>query len=399
MSKKYTKDSFSESLDRRLSGFQADPWLAQRVMASEEGEVKPMKKMSFAAVLAIVLVCVLATGALAAAMNIFGIGDFFTRYAQETGTTLSENIGESIRKDATSVETDLAVFTVNETYYDECYVRLTMTIQPKDGALLLDTIFGGEGMNEEDLWSTYSQFEAETTTIGEYAMKNHGGRVAGIEPYLNACADEEPEWDGEPNQGREFVLNEDGSATVLYQWAIGEYLEQKPEREALLKIEYATARPLSEDEDYISFNEPETVQIPLKLYFTGNEKFVCDEGIDFPEAGVKVTKLVMMVTPLDINCELDYEITDAERFASAQQERSMLMFQFAYPDSEEPDGFKLYPTGYNSSFVIHTSDDPGYHHGVFSVSCNVLGDHYFLKAYTRENESYGTVEFTVKPME
>ena len=44
MSKKYTQESFSESLDRRLSGFQADPWLAQRIIASGKGETKVKKK-------------------------------------------------------------------------------------------------------------------------------------------------------------------------------------------------------------------------------------------------------------------------------------------------------------------------------------------------------------------
>ena len=62
MSKKYTQESFSESLDRRLSGFQTDPWLAQRIIASGKGETKVKKKVSgFAIVIAIILVLTMAT--------------------------------------------------------------------------------------------------------------------------------------------------------------------------------------------------------------------------------------------------------------------------------------------------------------------------------------------------
>ena len=399
MSKKYTRESFPESLDRRLSGFQADPWLAQRIIASEKGE-KPVKKLSFAAVLVIVLLCILVTGAVAAAMNIFGLGDFFAQYAQETGATLSENYEESIRKSDTTVETDYAAFTVDETYYDEFYVRLTVTVRLREDVFLINQT-GGELLHEDDLWSVYNQFEPETTTIGEYARENHGGRVAAIEAYLNPCADEEPEWEGEPAWGS-FRLNEDGSVTVLYDWETGEYLEQKPEREAMLTLYYYTAEPMAEDDDSIIFHElePETVKIPLTLYFSGNEKLICDEGTDFPEAGIRITKLVMTITPVDINCQMDYIITDEELFSKAQPEDTILQFKFVRPDSEEPEGYREFPTGVNGSFVIHTSDDPDYHHGVFSVSRDALGDQYLLMGYNRfTRQTYGPVKITVKPME
>ena len=60
MSKRYTKNTFSEAIDRRLSGFQADPWLARRVISAREGE-KPVKKLSAGAILVIVLLCILIT--------------------------------------------------------------------------------------------------------------------------------------------------------------------------------------------------------------------------------------------------------------------------------------------------------------------------------------------------
>ena len=42
MNKKKNRAEFAASLDRRLSGLQGDPWLAQRIIANEEE--KPVKK-------------------------------------------------------------------------------------------------------------------------------------------------------------------------------------------------------------------------------------------------------------------------------------------------------------------------------------------------------------------
>ena len=36
MNKKKNRAEFAASLDRRLSGLQGDPWLAQRIIASEK---------------------------------------------------------------------------------------------------------------------------------------------------------------------------------------------------------------------------------------------------------------------------------------------------------------------------------------------------------------------------
>ena len=76
MSKRYTKDTFSESLDRRLSGFRADPWLVRRVIGAEKGE-KPMKKKISAATIVVVVLLVLAMAGAVAAANWTVISRFF----------------------------------------------------------------------------------------------------------------------------------------------------------------------------------------------------------------------------------------------------------------------------------------------------------------------------------
>ena len=64
MSDKISANEFRESLDRHLSLVKADPWLAQRIIASERGEKKVKKKLSVSVIVALLLL-VLATVALA----------------------------------------------------------------------------------------------------------------------------------------------------------------------------------------------------------------------------------------------------------------------------------------------------------------------------------------------
>ena len=57
--KKKSQTEFAESLDRRLSGLQGDPWLAQRIIANEE-EKPVVKKISTSMVLVIAILAVAA---------------------------------------------------------------------------------------------------------------------------------------------------------------------------------------------------------------------------------------------------------------------------------------------------------------------------------------------------
>ena len=44
MSEKMSRKEFSESLDRRLSGLQGDPWLRTKVLAKTEGEKRRVQQ-------------------------------------------------------------------------------------------------------------------------------------------------------------------------------------------------------------------------------------------------------------------------------------------------------------------------------------------------------------------
>ena len=68
MSDKISADEFRESLDRHLSDIKADPWLAQRIIASERGETK-VRKISGAALAATIILVLTMASALAAGIT------------------------------------------------------------------------------------------------------------------------------------------------------------------------------------------------------------------------------------------------------------------------------------------------------------------------------------------
>ena len=88
MSNRMSQKEFSESLDKRLSGLQDDPWLEARVLAKAEGE-KPVKKKLPAATIVVVVLLVLAMAGAVAAANwsvisrLFGNGWYYNEEAIE----------------------------------------------------------------------------------------------------------------------------------------------------------------------------------------------------------------------------------------------------------------------------------------------------------------------------
>ena len=64
--KKISADEFRASVERQLSGLRPDPWLAQRIEASDK-EDKPVKKFSAAFILVAAIICI-SVAALAAGL-------------------------------------------------------------------------------------------------------------------------------------------------------------------------------------------------------------------------------------------------------------------------------------------------------------------------------------------
>lgn len=139
MKDKITAREFRESMDRRLSGVQDDPWLAQRIIASEKGAEPMRKKLPLSIVIAIVLVIVATVAALAAG-TIMG-WKTFDEYFHDI--SFPDYVWEALES-VEPVRYELAgvAFTVQETYADGARTLASTKVEMADGSRALFVALG-----------------------------------------------------------------------------------------------------------------------------------------------------------------------------------------------------------------------------------------------------------------
>ena len=438
MNQKISKTEFRESLDRRLSVLEPDPWMAKRIIASGKGEKKVKKTSGFTIVIVFILILTMAT-ALAAVVNGWKLGDFWSYQSKEGQSSLPDNYEELIEKKDITAESDYAVYSVSGCYFDGSHVSLDLDVAPKEEALLMHSI-----MLEDPECSVmdmyYNQQVKEDIPVVEYVRTKYGGKAAGIR-----CDIVEHDKNGATvnlSAGYGMALNEDGSASVLL---LGEMKEKDlAERDIELEVHFIKA-DVSEDGTRFEKQEEDTVTIPLTVHPVKKEAYVCEEELVFSSVGTKLTKAVLTVTPLEIWCDLTIKVTDEELYKKqwkeidptdvqtiamqwnlgeavdsadgevqiaaengvtadpAEDSRWMyavdnLDYEFVYPDGRT---VPLGVGGNESATGDYVEPKNGAVRRVrFPISRDALSDHYAIRAYNWETgERFETVEFTVKPAE
>lgn len=421
MSKRYTKDTFSEAIDRRLSGFQADPWLARRVIGASEGE-KTVKKLSVGSILVIVLLCILITGAVAAATQGLTIDDFW-KWLEEGGETkLPDNYEEMIRdevvqKDEITVEDEHAVYTIPGYYCDGKTLTIVVNVAPKEDVLPV-WYMDEEDMNEPIQDRYYRTDVTEEVTLGEYAWKHHDGNVAEFSF-------------GEAELGDVFcgssegvVLNGDGSISIIQDMTIED--PALAERDVKMQISYTKGKVSRGDDGWhVDVLEKDTTMIPMTIHTVKAREYVCKDGFDVPDVGVRVTEVRMEVNPLQIWCELDFIVTDAELFGKQWVEREVttysgigdrmfesksmemmdaLVYEFVYPEEtgKEKAG-KTVPDapagGYTGGYTYSEPFKGAKFRVKIPISLDAFGSRFAIRAHNIETgERFGMVEFTMEPV-
>ena len=86
------------------------------------------------------------------------------------------------------------------------------------------------------------------------------------------------------------------------------------------------------DEALFDFESEESARVDMTFNRVSVKTLICDTPMSFPEVGVRVTHVEMMVTPLEIRYNLDFEVTDLTAF-NAQDDG--LFFEFIEPNSTE----------------------------------------------------------------
>ena len=370
-----------------LSYVKEDPWLAQRVLANVKGE-KPVKKLSATTILVIVLICVMATGALAATLNAWGILDFAGSYQ---GSYIPPDSGNSITQENLTVQTDLVTCAIRESYYDGKILRLTADISSKNDALLFT---GGSGA--EDPISDLSRDSDEDITIGDYAFEHCEGRLTEVDLYTPI------DWS---DYSLDCMMNEDRSLTLYIE---AQFMEEHPDLEVPLQL---TCLPMTisaeqvEDGD-VSFDasEMERTDFSLTVHSVPVTMLVSTEPLDFPDEGVRVTCVTLTVTPLEIRFTLDYEVTDPDAYNATEDG---LWFEFIDPESPETEAYaqRLTDGLTSGGSILRLNgngewDQPIKAGAAFrqtdAIGRNNLSDTYTIRAYNCWDKTrYETVTFKV----
>ena len=123
------KRQMQQKLNHSLSGLKENPFLAQCVIAQAKGEPEMKKKISFALILAMILLILLAVAAVAEVLgiNVFELfGKTNNRYAELAPYTTLDNMPEV---SVTSVELGKTTAGINSAYYDGMSLIVGYAIQ------------------------------------------------------------------------------------------------------------------------------------------------------------------------------------------------------------------------------------------------------------------------------
>ena len=386
-------NSIRAAIDDCTRGIEDTPSLQYQIARKAKGEEPVKKKLSASAILVIALIAISMTAALAATLSNWGIIDFAGNHAD---SYIPPKYEDSIKKENLPVETENLVCTIEESYFDGIILRVTARISPKGDTLLIGAGSGPEDPISDLIRSRENEDdESPKESLGAYAIRAHSGHMA--EVTLNPRID----W---ADLATDFIMNDDGSYTIYFECQCD---SESEEIESILTLRYipmtVSEELLDAEEVDYDFDHQEVTEIPMTFRSAQTRRLVCDTQMDFPSVGVRVTNVVMIVTPLEIRNIIDYEITDLDAF-NAQE--GGLWFEFIDPNSTATEFYEQrvsagLSSGGSVGRVDGMEDQPDEVGTVYrqkdAIGLDALSDQYTIRAYSSwEKTRYEERTFTVK---
>lgn len=350
------------------------------------------RKISAAAILVIALIAVSMTAAFAAALNDWGIINFAGNHVN---AYIPPKYEDSITMENKTVETDSVTCTIQESYYDGKILRLTARLDPKKDAFLLTY----DSAMDDPIGSIFPSLSnagsdgAQEETIGEYVLREYAGKLMyvslGIDKeFLIASCDS--------------IMNDDGSVVCYMEYQYEDELDQVNTPVTLHCIPgTVTEDTLLSGDALFDFEREKDALIDMTFNRVGIKTLICETPMDFPEAGVRVTRVEMMVTPLEIRYNLDYEVTDLTVF---NMQEGGLFFEFINPASTKAESANqrlnggLTGGGTVSRLDGHheeTAEVGTEYRQADSLGLNELAEQYTIRAYNWDKTRYEAVTFRV----
>lgn len=311
MCEELNRKEFHEAIDTTLSGLQADPWLAQRVVSRERTSEPVMKKkLSIGFVLMIFLILTVFTAF--ALTNGFGLFDFIGTNSEKD---IPQNVEQYTMHELGTLSTEHFTVNIREGYYDGITIHLIYDVIPKDKGMLL--LSNGPGMDESWYGITHLQYDRnldDGKTIldrwGEGGYTSCWITDVSIETDENMCYSGEAIWD-EAN----------GMLTGQIEYPFSQLRTDR----TLSFVFQASPLKNVHDENSMDYDRSESDAIPLTLnsVYSGEERILCStEPISLKSVGAQIDLVRLIVLPADIQYQINYSVTDSEKYHSFMDDES-----------------------------------------------------------------------------
>ena len=395
------REAFQERLAAQTSGVRVPPALAQRAVLAAQGKESPYmkKKISLAVVFALLAVTLCA--AAIAAANRWGMLDFVDRYAAEH--YIPEDAQDYVRTDVAVMENEWVKVSVRELYYDGRVSRMTVDVTPKEE----NTLIVGEDTFMEDpfvnLLNNYVEGGNNDMRPVYQVIEDEG-----IEHVYSASVFMKGATADMIGGAGDYMLGEDGTLTIYSQ---EEYMTDMPSRDVTISaIIMPFEQPLGMD-SYADYERAAVLDVPYTLVASVNQTdapvkegeianvYVSEAGADYPQAGVRVDRVVLEVKPQEIHAAIEYSVTDREKFDAAE---GGLWFEFIDPTKQgEPWEQRLTEglAGGGWARAVDEDHDTATHYfQQETLGKNELHETYTLCAYNAwEKHRYETQEIRMRP--
>lgn len=372
MNERISANEFRASLDRRLSGLNTDPCLSQRIISQQTKEKPTVKKPVVSMAIVIILCCVMGTGALAAVLKVWGIIDFAGR---QVNTYVPPRYEDSIVYENLTIDTAHVTCTIQESYYDGRILRITARVVPKEKVLLI----GGNASPNDPVEDLFPNPERHSMSLAEFALANYDGQMADVSLHTGK------------DDVHSFIPNDDGS-TTLYMECVFE--DDLAERGVELRLVYMPVEISADALGVYDSSAREITSISMVFHSTNVEMYTCNESMYFPQVGVKITNVTLIVSPLEIRYALDFEITDSEAFSA---QNGGLWFEFIDPASTETvlsaqrvsDGLRSTGSIGRLDGLPMLPDEVGtVYRQTGSIGLDSIGAQYTVRAYNAWNKAW-----------
>ena len=339
-------------------------------------ERKPMKRKSLLLVTAICALCILAAGTALAISNTWGILDFIggssvgvevlpeaagiiqTEIPQEGGIVLTDVPHEG-------GESELGTFSVREAIFDGLNLYIVVEVKPARPNYLL---LGSDTMLDDPISGMGPLFEGMGDTVEEYASKND---MIPIRTSIGFTAD---------SVALVWILEADG--TLVYRMD-ARYITEEPQ--VTLEISCVMAEFVNGG---YGMEDIKRATLSVTLQNIGALDSVSNVSTaDFLDCGVRVDKVTLIRTPMEIYAEIEYIVTDLDKYAAAA-EIGGIRFEFIDENGE------ILPRGAsnagNSGLMLISIDDdrtaPRYKHTASIQATEEMPSEITLRAFNWESK-------------